>query len=140
MITRRARRLAAAVLLCVGLGALAAAPAAGAPAAAEAYVRLAHLSQDTAEIPGHLRVLESLEAVRATARLGDGREISAGMLCDRFGFRGERARDDARARFGWPALAERVARARESDPALADRLAWLEGLSEEEVLALLQEE
>ena len=29
-----------------------------------ATVRLAHLSQDTAEIPGHLRVLESLEEVR----------------------------------------------------------------------------
>jgi acyl carrier protein len=38
------------------------------------------------------------------------------------------------------ALAERVACARESDPALEDRLAWLEGLSEEEVLALLEEE
>jgi ATP-binding cassette subfamily F protein uup len=57
-----------------------------------ATVRLAHLSQDTAEVPGHLRVLESLEAVRGTARLGDGQEITAGMLCDRFGFRGEKAR------------------------------------------------
>jgi amino acid adenylation domain-containing protein len=36
-------------------------------------------------------------------------------------------------------LAERVARARDSDPSLADRLAWLEGLSDEEALALLQE-
>jgi amino acid adenylation domain-containing protein len=36
-------------------------------------------------------------------------------------------------------LAERVARARESDPSLADRLAWLEGLSDEEALALLEE-
>jgi len=57
-----------------------------------ATVRLAHLSQDTAEIPGHLRVLESLEEVRGVATLGDGREITAGMLCDRFGFRGDRAR------------------------------------------------
>jgi ATP-binding cassette subfamily F protein uup len=57
-----------------------------------ATVRLAHLSQDTAEVPGHLRVLESLEAVRGTARLGDGQEITAGMLCDRFGFRGDKAR------------------------------------------------
>jgi ATP-binding cassette subfamily F protein uup len=55
-------------------------------------VRLAHLSQDTAEIPGHLRVLEALEEIRGTARLGDGQEITAGMLCDRFGFRGDRAR------------------------------------------------
>jgi amino acid adenylation domain-containing protein len=37
-------------------------------------------------------------------------------------------------------LAERVARARESDPSLADRLAWLEGLSDEEALALLNDE
>ncbi|MCW3004274.1 MAG: family ATP-binding cassette protein, partial [Conexibacter sp.] len=57
-----------------------------------ATVRIAHLSQDTAEIPGHLRVLESLEAIRGRATLSDGQEITAGMLCDRFGFRGDRAR------------------------------------------------
>jgi ATP-binding cassette subfamily F protein uup len=57
-----------------------------------ATVRLAHLSQDTAEIPGHLRVLESLEEVRGRARLSGGEEITAGMLCERFGFRGDRAR------------------------------------------------
>jgi ATP-binding cassette subfamily F protein uup len=57
-----------------------------------ATVRVAHLSQDTAEIPGHLRVLESLEDGRGRAVLSDGREITAGMLCDRFGFRGEKAR------------------------------------------------
>jgi ABC transport system ATP-binding/permease protein len=55
-------------------------------------VRLAHLSQDTAEIPGHLRVLESLEQVRGIATLSDGRELTAGSLCERFGFRGDRAR------------------------------------------------
>ncbi|MBJ7454613.1 MAG: ABC-F family ATP-binding cassette domain-containing protein [Thermoleophilia bacterium] len=55
-------------------------------------VRLAHLSQDTAEIPGDLRVLESLEAVRLRTTLGDGREMTASMLCDRFGFRGARSR------------------------------------------------
>jgi ATP-binding cassette subfamily F protein uup len=55
-------------------------------------VRLAHLSQDTVELPGHLRVLESLESVRGRATLSGGQEITAGMLCDRFGFRGERAR------------------------------------------------
>ena len=55
-------------------------------------VRVAHLSQDTAEIPGHLRVLESLEEVRSVATVSDGAEITAGMLCDRFGFRGDRAR------------------------------------------------
>ena len=57
-----------------------------------ATVRLAHLSQDTVELPGELRVLESLEAVRGYATLSDGQEITAGMLCDRFGFRGDRAR------------------------------------------------
>src|SRR5215210_6141937 len=57
-----------------------------------ATVRLAHLSQDTAEIPAHLRVLEALEEVRGRAVLGDGRELTAGMLAERFGFRGDRAR------------------------------------------------
>ena len=57
-----------------------------------ATVRLAHLSQDTAEIPGHLRVLESLEEIRGRSVLSDGREITAAMLCDRFGFRGDKAR------------------------------------------------
>jgi ATP-binding cassette subfamily F protein uup len=57
-----------------------------------ATVRLAVLSQDTAEIPGHLRVLESLEEVRGVATLSDGVQLTAGMLCDRFGFRGDRAR------------------------------------------------
>jgi ATP-binding cassette subfamily F protein uup len=55
-----------------------------------ATVRIAQLSQDTAEIPGHLRVLESLEAVRQQSTLSDGQEITAAMLCDRFGFRGEK--------------------------------------------------
>ena len=57
-----------------------------------ASVRLAHLSQDTVELPGDLRVLESLEQVRLRARLGDGREMTAGMMCERFGFRGARGR------------------------------------------------
>jgi ATP-binding cassette subfamily F protein uup len=57
-----------------------------------ATVRLARLTQDTAEIPGHLRVLESLEEVKDVATLSDGRQITASMLCDRFGFRGDLAR------------------------------------------------
>jgi ATP-binding cassette subfamily F protein uup len=57
-----------------------------------ATVRLAHLSQGTAEIPGDRRVLESLEDVRGRAILSSGQEITAGQLCDRFGFRGEKAR------------------------------------------------
>ncbi len=55
-------------------------------------IRVAHLSQETAEIPDHLRVLEALEEVRGTATLGDGQQITAALLCDRFGFRGEKAR------------------------------------------------
>ena len=55
-------------------------------------VRLAYLGQDTAEIPGHLRVLEALEEIRGRIRLGDGRELTAGGLAERFGFRGDRAR------------------------------------------------
>src|SRR4051812_7140142 len=51
-----------------------------------------HLSHDTAEIPGHLRVLESLEEVRGVATVSDGAELTASRLCDRFGFRGDRAR------------------------------------------------
>jgi ATP-binding cassette subfamily F protein uup len=57
-----------------------------------ATARLAHLSQDTMEIPGGLRVIESLEEVRSNVVLSDGREITAALLCDRFGFRGEKAR------------------------------------------------
>ncbi len=57
-----------------------------------ATVRIAHLSQDTVEIPRHLRVLESLEEVRGHATLSSGEEITAAMLCERFGFRGEKAR------------------------------------------------
>ncbi len=55
-------------------------------------VRIAELSQDAAELREDLNVLESLEDARLVATLSDGIEISATMLCDRFGFRGARAR------------------------------------------------
>ena len=55
-------------------------------------VRLAFLSQDTADVPGHLRLLEAVEEIRGRATLADGVELTAGMLAERFGFRGERAR------------------------------------------------
>jgi ATP-binding cassette subfamily F protein uup len=55
-------------------------------------VRLAHLSQGTVELPESPSVLESLEEARELAVLSDGREITASLLCDRFGFRGEKAR------------------------------------------------
>jgi ATP-binding cassette subfamily F protein uup len=54
-------------------------------------VRLAELSQDTAEIPEHMNVIEALEEARLIAELSDGKEISASQLCDRFGFRGGRS-------------------------------------------------
>jgi ATP-binding cassette subfamily F protein uup len=57
-----------------------------------ATVRLAHLSQDTVEVPGHLRVLEALQEVRGRIALGDGSELTAGQLAERFGFRGDRGR------------------------------------------------
>jgi ATP-binding cassette subfamily F protein uup len=55
-------------------------------------VKLAMLSQDTSEIPGGLRVLEALEEVRGRTTTSDGREMTAGTLAERFGFRGERGR------------------------------------------------
>jgi len=57
-----------------------------------ATVRLAHLSQDAVELPGDLRVLESLEQIRGRIRLAEGIELTAGSLAERFGFRGDRAR------------------------------------------------
>ncbi|HXN38202.1 MAG TPA: ABC-F family ATP-binding cassette domain-containing protein [Solirubrobacteraceae bacterium] len=59
-------------------------------------VRVAHLSQDSVEVSGELGVLEALEEVRGHAILSDGREITAALLCDRFGFRGEKARTPVR--------------------------------------------
>jgi ATP-binding cassette subfamily F protein uup len=55
-------------------------------------VRLAHLSQDTAEVRGDVGVLQSLEEVRRQATLGGGRQITAGRLAERFGFRGDSVR------------------------------------------------
>jgi ATP-binding cassette subfamily F protein uup len=55
-------------------------------------VRLAHLSQEVAEIRGDQNVLESVASVRGRATLADGVEITSGQLAERFGFRGERAR------------------------------------------------
>jgi ATP-binding cassette subfamily F protein uup len=57
-----------------------------------ATVRLAHLSQETGELPETLGVLEALEEVRGEAVLSGGERITAALLCDRFGFRGEKAR------------------------------------------------
>ena len=53
-------------------------------------VRVAHLSQDLEELDGAVRVLEALEQVRGRVTLGDGNEVTAGQLCERFGFGGNR--------------------------------------------------
>ncbi|MER6591584.1 ABC-F family ATP-binding cassette domain-containing protein [Micromonospora purpureochromogenes] len=48
-------------------------------------VRPAFLSQELAELPGHLRVLEAVEEIARRVQLGD-REISAAQLAEIFGF------------------------------------------------------
>jgi ATP-binding cassette subfamily F protein uup len=53
-------------------------------------VRIGYLSQDVAELDPTLRVLEAVEAVRRQTVLGDGREVTASALLERFGFTGER--------------------------------------------------
>jgi ABC transport system ATP-binding/permease protein len=48
-------------------------------------VHAGYLSQEVAELPGTLRVLEAVQEVRTTAVLG-GVELTAGQLAERFGF------------------------------------------------------
>jgi ATP-binding cassette subfamily F protein uup len=55
-------------------------------------VKLAMLSQHTAELPTQLTVLAAIEEVRGVATLAGGEQITAGRLAERFGFRGERLR------------------------------------------------
>jgi ATP-binding cassette subfamily F protein uup len=50
-----------------------------------ATVRTAFLSQELAELPGHLRLLEAVEEVAKRVQLGD-RELSAAQLAEVFGF------------------------------------------------------
>ncbi|MFF6778459.1 ABC-F family ATP-binding cassette domain-containing protein [Streptomyces sp. NPDC012637] len=49
-------------------------------------VRLAYLSQDVTELPAQLRVLEAVQQIRDRVDLGKGREMTAGQLCEQFGF------------------------------------------------------
>ncbi len=49
-------------------------------------VRLAYLSQEVAELDPAMRVLQAVEQVRSRVDLGKGREMSAGQLCEQFGF------------------------------------------------------
>jgi ABC transport system ATP-binding/permease protein len=53
-------------------------------------VKLAYLSQEVAELPPTLRVLESVEQIRGRVDLGKGREMSASQLCETFGFTKEK--------------------------------------------------
>ncbi len=54
-------------------------------------VRLAHLSQDLAELDEGQRVLEAVEEVRLRIRVGE-RELTAAQLLERLGFSAERQR------------------------------------------------
>ncbi|WP_328464886.1 ABC-F family ATP-binding cassette domain-containing protein [Streptomyces sp. NBC_00448] len=49
-------------------------------------VKLAYLSQEVAELAPTQRVLEAVESVRQRVDLGKGRELTAGQLCEKFGF------------------------------------------------------
>ncbi|NUS12083.1 MAG: ABC-F family ATP-binding cassette domain-containing protein [Streptomyces sp.] len=53
-------------------------------------VRLAYLSQEVAELDPTWRVLQAVESVRGRVDLGKGREMTAGQLCERFGFTKEK--------------------------------------------------
>ncbi|NEB81284.1 ABC-F family ATP-binding cassette domain-containing protein [Streptomyces sp. SID14478] len=53
-------------------------------------VRLAYLSQDVTELPATLRVLEAVQQIRDRVDLGKGREMTAGQLCEQFGFSKEK--------------------------------------------------
>jgi len=52
-------------------------------------IRLAHLSQELAELDPDLRVREAVEEIRLRIQVGD-RELSAGQLLERLGFSTER--------------------------------------------------
>ncbi|SER42644.1 ATP-binding cassette, subfamily F, uup [Streptomyces sp. yr375] len=49
-------------------------------------VKLAYLSQEVVELDPALRVLEAVQQVRERVDLGKGREMTAGQLCETFGF------------------------------------------------------
>jgi ATP-binding cassette subfamily F protein uup len=55
-------------------------------------IRIAQLGQHAEELNEERTVLESLEDSKLVSNLSDGTEITAGMLCERFGFRGGRGR------------------------------------------------
>jgi ATP-binding cassette subfamily F protein uup len=53
-------------------------------------VKLAYLSQEVSELDPALRVLQAVESVRQRVDLGKGREMTAGQLCEQFGFTKEK--------------------------------------------------
>ncbi|MEI7032383.1 ABC-F family ATP-binding cassette domain-containing protein [Streptomyces pratensis] len=53
-------------------------------------VKLAYLSQEVSELKPNLRVLEAVQQVRDRVDLGKGREMTAGQLCEQFGFTKEK--------------------------------------------------
>ncbi|MFD5098402.1 ABC-F family ATP-binding cassette domain-containing protein [Streptomyces albidochromogenes] len=53
-------------------------------------VKLAYLSQEVGELDPKLRVLEAVQRVRDRVDLGKGREMTAGQLCEQFGFSKEK--------------------------------------------------
>ncbi|MEV0038685.1 ABC-F family ATP-binding cassette domain-containing protein [Streptomyces sp. NPDC050804] len=53
-------------------------------------VRLAYLSQEVTELNPSLRVLEAVQQIRDRVDLGKGREMTAGQLCEQFGFSKEK--------------------------------------------------
>jgi ATP-binding cassette subfamily F protein uup len=53
-------------------------------------VKLAYLSQEVAELNPNWRVLEAVQQVRERVDLGKGREMTAGQLCETFGFNKEK--------------------------------------------------
>ncbi|MBZ4323354.1 ABC-F family ATP-binding cassette domain-containing protein [Streptomyces huiliensis] len=53
-------------------------------------VKLAYLSQEVGELNPALRVLEAVQQVRDRVDLGKGREMTAGQLCEKFGFTKEK--------------------------------------------------
>ncbi|MFB6536389.1 ABC-F family ATP-binding cassette domain-containing protein [Streptomyces noursei] len=53
-------------------------------------VKLAYLSQEVAELNPALRVLEAVQQIRDRVDFGKGREMTAGQLCEKFGFTKEK--------------------------------------------------
>ncbi|MER6191516.1 ABC-F family ATP-binding cassette domain-containing protein [Streptomyces cyaneofuscatus] len=53
-------------------------------------VKLAYLSQEVSELNPNLRVLEAVQQIRDRVDLGKGREMTAGQLCEQFGFTKEK--------------------------------------------------